>query len=103
MQAIAGNIVGKVVGNTVVDPEFRNKTISIANDMNRDLNIASNEVNKALSIANSEISPILSKFLPESFINFYPKFHILCFILGLLLMIILYSLNQINYNKDDFF
>jgi hypothetical protein len=100
MQAIEGNIIGKSIGDAISNPELKRKGDIAINEVNKGVYNANSEISKALS--NSEISPILSKFLPESFIHFYPKFHVLCFILGLLLMIILYSLNQINYNKDDF-
>ena len=71
--------------------------------MQNKLNDNGNNIINETYKEQSEINKILYTFLPESFVNSYPKFHILCVILGLFIMIVLYSLNQINYNKDDLF
>ena len=103
MQAITGNIVGKAIGDVVSNPEFKRKSNIAINEINKVGNEIANETVNTFNIVKSELDPFIYKYLPAYFIDFYPKFHILCFVLAFFIMIILYGLNQINFNKDELF
>ena len=110
METMTGNIVGKAIGDVVSNPEFkRNSNIAIneinkvGNEINKVGNIIANETENTFNIVKSELDPFIYKYLPAYFVNFYPKFHILCFVLSFFIMIILYGLHQIHFNKDDLF